>query len=153
MKKCDDSKKFITMTTTEATSTVTCFLRGEFVDAELCSDELTELYALSDRYDNLVLNINSAGGIVSTCVELIGITKLFNSVITIAVGEVQSAAFLLWMCGDLRVVHPYTTCMIHREGSGFYGKTNAHLDNAAHLDKLYSVMLHDIVCGVLTDEE
>jgi ATP-dependent protease ClpP protease subunit len=151
MKKCEIDPKFISIASKG--SVAMCYIRGEFVEAELCADELTELVAMAESHSEIVMTINSPGGDVSTMLELIEILKMYGSATTIAVGELQSAAFILWMCGDVRVVSPYTSCMIHREGFGFHGKTNAHLDNASHLDRLYGAMLVDLVGAALTPSE
>lgn len=129
-------------------------LRGPIGGPELLSEHLTNLYHLSEKVSQCLIYINSPGGSVSTLVELLSILKKFDTVITVATGEVASAGFMLWCSGDVRVVQEYCSVMCHRESFGNPdAKTDNHLDMANYTNAVYGAMVRDLCGGVLNEME
>lgn len=146
-------EKFILITENRELGRVEVHLRGEFPDSSDVGREMVGLYNLAEEYSQLVVYINSVGGHLSLCVELLSLFDKFDKVITVGAGIVASAGFLVWCAGDVRVVQSHTSFMAHRESWGSMGKTQTILDYAEHNDKIYTKMAHDVCQNILTEDE
>lgn len=145
--------KFMLITENQEAGRIEVHLRGEFPDSVDVGREMIGLYNLAEQYSQLVVYINSVGGHLSLCVELLSLFKKFDKVITVGAGIVASAGFLVWCAGDVRVVQSHTSFMAHRETWGSIGKTQTMLDYAEHNDKIYTKMAYEVCQDILTEEE
>lgn len=144
---------FITFNEEPMKNIIEVHLRGYFPDAEDCTRQLTELKKYSDKYPEAHVYINSFGGDLATCVEIISILDTFDYVVTIATGACMSAGLIVWAAGDVRVVQRYASIMYHREAYGIAAKTDQHLDLAKHNALQFEVLKEQILDGILTDAE
>jgi ATP-dependent protease ClpP protease subunit len=132
---------------------VELFIRGQIDPVIEYSDELIKLQYLANKYSVLHVTINTPGGDLMTCLELLRIFKLYSHVVTIGIGEVASAGFILWSAGDIRVIDEYTILMIHRESFGNYGKTAEHLALANVSQVIYGRLYTNTVDKFMTPDE
>lgn len=127
--------------------------RGPLVSPPEIQHILLALYHMSDRYDTCLVYINTPGGDLFSLVELMGALQKFATVITVATGSVASAGFFLWSTGDIRVVQPYTSLMVHREAYGGGGKTDQHIDRANHIKEVCDELVHNVCQDLITEDE
>lgn len=68
---------------------------------------------------NLTIYINSSGGSINDAFALIDIMRLSPiTFTTIAIGEVSSAALLIFLAGDIRLIAPNTSILSHQYSWG-----------------------------------
>jgi ATP-dependent protease ClpP protease subunit len=128
-------------------------IRGEILEIEEHSTEIQKIQDLSDKYSIVHVYINSPGGSLMTCIEMLNVLRGYTHKVTFAIGEASSAGFIIWSIGDIRVVDPYTILMNHRESYGNWGKTSQHLSMANVSDRIYESLYHDTVYPLLSDKE
>jgi ATP-dependent protease ClpP protease subunit len=145
--------KHLSIQIDEEQSKVKLFIHGEIEEPEEYINELMKLHELSEKYDTLEIIINSPGGSVNTFVELYAIIKKFPFVITIGMGEIASAGFMLWSLGDVRVVSKFSMYMAHRESYGYWGKTEEHEQLAKTYNVNYKKLFDECFSKILTDKE
>lgn len=96
--------------------------------------------------------IHSCGGSVSTLVALTQQLEEFEYVVTIGLGQIDSAGFNLWCLGDERYLSPSTLCMYHAMSSGLCGKSDEIKDYGDVLKK-YQSFFEQNMNGILTEEQ
>lgn len=129
-------------------------IRGEIPGPEKVADEIATLYQYAEEYGTLLIYINTPGGGLNTLIEILSAVNKFDCVITVGCGEVASAGFILWCSGDIRVVQPYTMFMAHRESyGGAIGKTDQHIEHAAHINQIGTRIITETCGDVLTENE
>lgn len=143
---------FMTLLKNDRHNRVELHLRGEFTGPESNTQELAELYQLSEMYPTLLVYVNSIGGRVDTLTEIINVSKKFDVVITVCNGQASSAGFMIWCTGDIRVTDELAEHMFHREGWGMGGKTDQILDRAEFAKRHFERIVHEW-CGDVVDEE
>jgi ATP-dependent protease ClpP protease subunit len=128
-------------------------IRGEIDEVFEYANEIATVQDLSVKYEHVVVYINSPGGSLMTCIDLMAALKLYKLITTIAIGEASSAGLILWSIGHIRVVDEYTIMMAHRESYGNYGKTSEHLAMAQTSNRIYERLYKDTVDPFLTKKE
>jgi ATP-dependent protease ClpP protease subunit len=129
------------------------YIHGEIDEPENYTNELMTLHNLSDKYNTLEIIINSPGGSVNTFVELYSIIKKFPFVVTIGMGEIASAGFMLWSLGNIKVVSKFSVYMAHRESYGYWGKTEEHEHLAKTYNANYRELFDECFSEILNNEE
>lgn len=145
--------KFLTIARNDDRSRVEAHVKGTFDAPRNNVYEIGALYDLSDKYDTVVVYINSEGGRIDMLSELVSVIRKFKTVITVGAGQVNSAAFMLWCVGDIRVVQDYTIFMAHRESYRMSGKTDQHVELANFNQRIFSKTVDDFFKNVLTSDE
>lgn len=145
--------KTITVAKNEEKNRVEVHVKGLMDSPKNNVFEMATINNLSDYYDTVVVYINSQGGQMAVLTELASAIRKYNTVITVGTGVVASAAFMLWVLGDVRVVQDYTVFMAHRESYGMEGKTAHHVQLANFNNDLFSKMAGEYFEGLLTEEE
>lgn len=115
------------------------------------SDLLCDLKE-ADKEKQVHVWIHSCGGSVSTLIALIQQLEEFEYVVTIGLGEIDSAGFMLWCKGDERYLSPSTLCMYHAMSSGMGGKADEIKDYGDVLKK-YQGFFEQNVSQILTAEQ
>ena len=95
----------------------------------------------------IYLHINSYGGSVHAAMA--GVDKILSCPIPITTfieGAAASAATLLSVVGDKRVISPHSTMLIHELSSMFWGKYHELID-----DMQNAKMLMDMIYGIYND--
>lgn len=132
---------------------VELYVRGEFVNSEQVADQFAILYSMQSKYPEIHVYINSVGGNVATCLEMIAILQKFSYAITVSTSEISSAGFLLWSIGKIRVLTDHTSIMHHRESYMFVGKTQQHADYSEHTNQVFQRVYRDYLIDLITEEE
>lgn len=148
-----DANSLILVTVNNTKQRVEVHVRGPFVPPHMVSTQIATIYELAEKYDTVLIYINSPGGGVDTLTELLGAFSRFKTVITVACGQVASAGFFLWCFGHIRVVQKYTVIMAHRESYRFDGKTQQHSEFATFTEEVCGSMIEDLCGKVLTVSE
>jgi ATP-dependent Clp protease protease subunit len=89
--------------------------------------------ARSNPTKTIYIYINSPGGYVSAAFSILSVMDLIeNPIITFAMGEICSAAFILFIAGDYRYVSERAIAMSHEPSVGLSGSTSQlKIQNAA----------------------
>lgn len=145
--------KFLTIARNEERSRVEVHVKGQFDAPRNNVYEIGALYDLSDTYETVVVYINSEGGRIDMLNELVAVIRKFKVVVTVGSGVINSAAFMLWTIGDIRVVQDYSIFMAHRESYHMSGKTQQHVELANFNQRIFSKMVDKFFENVLTSDE
>lgn len=145
--------KSIVVTDVPELARVELFIRGPIGPVIEYSGELIKLQDLSSKYNVLYVTINTPGGDLMVTLELLRIFKLYQKIVTIGIGEVASAGFILWSAGTLKVLDEYAILMIHRESFGNFGKIAEHLALANVSETIYRRLYANTVDSLLTEDE
>lgn len=148
-----DLNSLILVTINERKQRVEVHIRGPFLPSHMVSTQIATLYDMSDKYGTVMVYINSPGGSVETMAEILAALSRFNTVITVAAGQVCSAGFFLWASGHIRVVQKYTVLMAHRESYVFSGKTEQHIEFGTYTNKMCGSMIDDLCGDILLPAE
>lgn len=144
--------------------TIKFYDKGTYYDLIFCGDfdqvnkELPVysdlLYDLkqADKEKQIHVWIHSCGGSVSTLMALSQQLEEFEYVVTIGLGQIDSAGFMLWCFGDEKYLSPSTFCMFHAMSSGYGGKTDEIKEYGQFLKKYQDVLLEKVQ-GILTPEQ
>lgn len=150
----DTKSTFLRIYINDKLDRVECYCHGRFPVIDEVSEEIITLHELSTSYSTLMLFINSPGGVVNTFVELAGVCKKYDEVITVNTGECSSAGLTLWAIGDYRLAYKHSQFMYHRESYALgYDKTSNHRDFIEFNDKVYQEMSSDVLDSIITPEE
>lgn len=145
--------KFMTFIERPDLNVVELYVRGEFPAPDEVTDELIDLAKYSEVFPEIHVYINSLGGLVDTCCEMVGLLSDYKFSVTIANGACQSAGLVLWAAGNLRVAREFASIMTHRETYGMIGKTTEQIEYAMHLEKIDQGFVSKILKTVFTVEE
>lgn len=149
-KYCDKPIKF-----TEKDDNYDLVFASDFLSADQDSPVYADLLCdlkEADKSKEIHVWVNSCGGEVSTLTLLRQQLEGFDYVVTIGTGEIDSAGFMLWLCGDERYLSPFTFCMYHSLSSGQYGKAEEMKEYGNFL-RNYQGAFESLADGVLTKEE
>lgn len=149
----ENEQDFIGISINEGKNRVEVSLRGVFPDPNQIGEQILQLSNLSESYDVVLVTINSPGGDAASLSDILSVLKQYQTCITVGVGMVASAGFLLWGAGDVRVVKEYTTFMAHRESYIYHGKTAQHTDLSQHWESVGDRMMKELIGPYLTVEE
>lgn len=95
---------------------------GEIGDAE-CMQEAILALTLAEEQDQIIININSPGGNISTTDSLMmAMTKCNAPIHAVVSGTCASAATLILMCVDSFELSPFCSFLFHSGSFGTYGK-------------------------------
>jgi len=143
----------ITLFRNDTHNRVELHLRGEFGSPQECTAEIAELGQLSTQYSTILVYISSIGGRIDLLMEIMGMLEKFNTIITATLSDANSAGFMLWARGDVRVVAPTAEMMIHRETSGYINKTDLVLERYEFVKRRFERIFVEFCGHILTQEE
>jgi ATP-dependent protease ClpP protease subunit len=104
--------------------------------------------------DEVFVYLNSSGGWLNTAQQVLNAMKDCQAKITtIADGRVASAATLIFMAGDSRVINDNAHFMFHNYSSGASGKGHELKQKITFQDKYYTDLLHRYYHEVFTKDE
>jgi len=129
------------------------YLYGEVVSPDEMQDIFVKLNEYAEELDTIEIFINSIGGDLVSTIDLIGILKRFNNIITVNTGEALSAGFFIWATGSIRLAYKYSMFMAHREAYGMFGKTKEHKNYVQKIDDVYSKLYEELFSKILTKNE
>ena len=89
------------------------------------------------RYGEIYLHINSGGGTVYDALSAVDtIIASPTPIVIMTEGIAASAAVLLVIVGDKRIMRPNAAMLVHQIRGGYYGKKSDFLDEAKNLETL-----------------
>lgn len=106
----------------------------------------------ADKGKEIHVWIHSCGGDCSTLMLISQQLDEFEYVVTIGLGQIDSAGFLLWCKGDERYLAPTTFCMYHGLSTGNFGKANELKEFSVFIEK-YQDIFEECVKQILTEEQ
>lgn len=129
------------------------YLSGEIKAPEYYVEWFT-IIRNADKEDQIKIYINSGGGDLHTAIQFLRVLSETNAEITTSVeGACMSAATIIFLCGDVKEVTPFSMFMFHNYSGGSIGKGNEMYDQAM-FERSWSLELFtQIYSGFLQDEE
>lgn len=106
----------------------------------------------ADKEKEIHVWINSNGGDTSVMMLIISLIRDFDHVVTIGLGAVCSAGFVLWSLGKERYLDENTTCVYHSI-TYFCGSRPTDVEDASSYLKKFQESSDLFVSDVLTEEE
>lgn len=120
------------------------------------SEYRNEFIALADATENdeIIININTVGGSMSTSVNFFHLMKQCRAPITtVAMGDVCSGGSMIFLGGDEMVVHPHISFMVHNASGGYAGKEPDVLAYSQHMSSMLQDFMTDVYQHFLTPAE
>ena len=106
----------------------------------------------ADKSKEIHLWIHSCGGDCSTLMLIDQQLNEFEYIVTIGLGEIDSAGFMLWSKGHERYLSPLTLCMYHSLSTGNYGKASEMKEYSEFMTR-YQSIFEVSAKDILTEEE
>ena len=104
-------------------------------------DDYNETQAVGYVRQPIKIFINSSGGLLDEAFSLISaIESSKTPVITIGLGKVMSAAFLILLSGHTRLAQRYSTLMYHQGSAGIIGEFNKMIEYAKHWENCQTIV-------------
>ena len=129
------------------------YISGAIEDEEDYTDLIDALYTGKSN-ETIIIHLNSPGGRLDVTMQILNALKVSDAdVITVADGEVASAASLILFASQQIAVQPYSYIMIHDGSGGNFGKLNENLKQASFIAELTKKLYRDIYIPFLTEEE
>ena len=129
------------------------YLSGPIESAEKYQD-WNQILRSSSENDVIVLHINSNGGNIFSCIQLMrSIRESQGTVVASVEGMCFSAATLLFLVSDVCEVSDHSHFMFHTYSSGAWGKGNEQLESVMADDKWARALFKDVYRDFLSAEE
>jgi ATP-dependent protease ClpP protease subunit len=129
------------------------YLSGDIKAPEFYVEWFT-LIRNADERDQIKIYINSPGGDLHTAIQFLRVLSETQAEITTSVeGACMSAATIIFLCGDIKEVTPFSMFMFHNYSGGSIGKGNEMYDQAIFERNWSLDLFTQIYTGFLTDTE
>lgn len=129
------------------------YLSGEIKAPEYYVEWFT-IIRNADKEDQIKIYINSGGGDLHTAIQFLRVLSETNAEITTSVeGACMSAATIVFLCGDIKEVTPFSMFMFHNYSGGSIGKGNEMYDQAIFERNWSLELFTQIYSGFLQDDE
>lgn len=129
------------------------YITDEIGEPEKYLDMINTL-KIAEQHDTIFIYLNTPGGHLNTCIQIISAMKQSNAtIITAMEGEVCSAGTLIFLSGDKYIINPNSTFMIHNYSAGIIGKGNEIAAHARYREEYAKELMNDIYKDFLTAEE
>lgn len=129
------------------------YLFDEIGDAERYAD-MFQIMKSSEAHDTVFIYINSTGGNLYTAVQILSaINTCPAKVVTSLEGRACSAATFIFLAGDVKMVNPNCTFMIHNYSQTTSGKGNEIRNQINYMSTFFDELSKDMYKNFLTDEE
>jgi ATP-dependent protease ClpP protease subunit len=116
--------------------------------------ELIHTLKSADQQDTICINLNTHGGNLYSTVQIMSaMVASAAKVVTCLEGQVCSAGTFIFLKGDVKVVNPNCTFMIHDYSQITSGKGNEIARQVGYMDKYFSILANDVYSNFLTDDE
>lgn len=104
--------------------------------------------------ETVILHLNTAGGDLSTGIQLINAMKYSDAHIICSLeGEAYSLGSLIFLAGDEFLIHDHSTMMIHNFSGGIYGKGNEQVQQLEATIKWFNTLTRDYYIPFITEAE
>lgn len=104
----------------------------------------------------ITIHINSPGGNFNSCLSIINaMDASAANITTIVDGEAASAAAMIWLAGENKVLASrHTVVMLHGASVGYPQSKTSEINNSNRAtDRMVEALLDDLSVGILTDDE
>jgi len=116
--------------------------------------ELIHALKAADQQDTICINLNTHGGNLYTTIQILAAMEASAAkVITCLEGQVCSAGTFIFLKGDVKVVNPNCTFMVHDYSQITSGKGNEIASQVRYMDKYFSKLAGDVYANFLTEKE
>lgn len=98
--------------------------------------------------------INSIGGVLTTLTALMQQIREFEYIVTVVMGEADSAGFMLWALGDEKYCSKYSQLMYHSASTLMEGKLSELANYSEHMMDSMQIIAEELhIEDLLTKEE
>ena len=116
--------------------------------------ELIHALKAADQQDTICINLNTHGGNLYTTIQIMAaMAASAAKVVTCLEGQVCSAGTFIFLKGDVKVVNPNCTFMVHDYSQITSGKGNEIASQVRYMDKYFAKLAGDVYANFLTKEE
>ncbi len=124
------------------------------IDETFNFHSLFETLRKATKEDKIIIHINSPGGYIDSCLQIINSMKECSAEITTIIeGEACSAGSIIFLAGNKRIVREHSLMMCHYYSGGMKGKGNEIISRAKFEDEFFKRFFRKIYKGFLTKEE
>lgn len=129
------------------------YLTNDIGGPELYIDMIQEI-RMANPNDSIFVYINSEGGEVDSGIQIINAFQECNcDVVTVIEGRAYSIAAVIFLAGDIKVVQPNGSLMLHNYSAGAHGKGHELLHMVDGFTKYISKLFRSIIYPFLSEEE
>jgi ATP-dependent protease ClpP protease subunit len=115
---------------------------------------LLGVFRSASSYDEITVYLNSSGGWLNTAEQILNAMEDCSAkIITVADGRVASAATLVFMAGDERIIKSNAYFMFHHYSAGVSGKGHEMVQKINFQSAYYPDLLKKYYKEIFTDEE
>jgi ATP-dependent protease ClpP protease subunit len=116
--------------------------------------ELIHALKSADQQDTICINLNTHGGNLYTTIQILSaMAASAAKVVTCLEGQVCSAGTFIFLKGDVKVVNPNCTFMVHDYSQITSGKGNEIASQVRYMDKYFKKLAADVYTNFLTEDE
>lgn len=116
--------------------------------------DLIQLLNHAAQQDEIHIHINTYGGRMDTTIAVIAaMGQTQAQTYTYISGHAYSAGSMIFLAGDIPVVHEFSDLMIHAPSGGDFGKHSERVASMKHSDKHIKSIYHSYYHYFLTEEE
>lgn len=144
---------FCSVYTNPTSNTYDIYL-SHYIDEAFNFQILLETLRKATKNDKVVIHINSPGGYIDSCLQIINSMKECKAEITTIIeGEACSAGSIIFLAGDERLVREHCLMLCHYYSGGMRGKGNELISRAKFQDEFFKKFFRKIYKGFMTKEE
>lgn len=129
------------------------YLSG-YIDIPSSYVKMIHEISTSPSNETIIIHLNTAGGDLSTGIQLINAMKFSEAHIVCSLeGEAYSLGSLIFLAADEFLVHDNSTMMIHNFSGGIYGKGNEQVQQLEATIKWFDALARDYYLPFITEKE
>jgi ATP-dependent protease ClpP protease subunit len=131
------------------------YLSGQLGSPEENYDLVNFLYTVEyASTKSIIIHINSSGGTLKTALQICNAIQACDVEVTTAIDvEASSAASMIFLAGEKKIVTPASFMLVHNCRSNTSGKNGQQLSRIEFNNKWFKNVMHDYYDGFLTDFE
>jgi ATP-dependent protease ClpP protease subunit len=116
--------------------------------------ELLQTLKSAEPYDTIFIYLNTQGGSLTTTIQIMSaMNSSAAKVVTCLEGHVCSAGTFIFLKGDIKVINPHGTVMIHNYSQTSSGKGHEVITQINYMNTYFNKLAIDIYTDFLTSEE
>lgn len=129
------------------------YITNNITSPEVYIDMIQEI-RMANPNDSIFIYINSEGGEVDTGIQIINAIQECNcDVVTVLEGRAYSIAGVIFLAGDIKVVQPNGSLMLHNYSAGISGKGHELLHSIEGFAKYISKLFRSVIQPFISDQE
>jgi ATP-dependent protease ClpP protease subunit len=116
--------------------------------------DMIHTLSTAEPHDTIFIHLNSRGGDLYTTVQILAAMNSTQAkTVTTLEGQACSAATFIFLAGDMKIVNPNCTFMIHNYSQTTAGKGNEVIQHIGYMNEYFNKLATDIYSHFLTKEE